>query len=163
MQHTQKIHHQTSLGTPARSFDHSDVFESLRYQKNEIGILLLRLTVGGLMLIHGITKLTTGTESVDRILEGVGLPVFFSFGVLLAEVLAPVMLILGFKTRIAAFLIVVDMFMAVLLVHSADLLKVTEGGGWMMELNAFYFLGALALMFFGSGKLSVTKGKGYLD
>lgn len=146
-----------------RSAEDYDIVDALRYQKIDFGILLLRLTVGVLMLIHGVNKLFGGTEAVNKILESVGLPVFFSFGVLLAEVLAPIMLIIGFKTRIAAFLIAVDMFMAVLLVHSADLFKISEMGGWMMELNAFYFFGALSILFFGSGKFAVTKGKGYLD
>lgn len=162
MQQTHKVHH-PSYGDRMKTADDYDIMDALRFQKNDFGILLLRLTVGGLMLFHGINKLMGGTESVNKVLEGVGLPVFFSFGVLLAEVLAPVMLILGFKTRIAAFLIVVDMFMAVLLVHSNELFAVTETGGWSMELNAFYFFGAMALLFFGSGRFALTKGKGYMD
>lgn len=163
MQQTQKIHHHHGYGARMRAADDYDIVDAFRFQKIDFGILLLRLTVGGLMLIHGINKLMSGTEAVNQVLENVGLPVFFSFGVLLAEVLAPIMLIIGFKVRIAAFLIAVDMFMAVLLVHSADLFKMSEMGGWMMELNAFYFFGSLAILFFGSGKFAVTKGKGYLD
>jgi putative oxidoreductase len=140
-----------------------DITDALRYQKIDFGTLTLRLSIGVLMLIHGLNKFFYGTKQVNEILASVGIPVFFSFAVLLAEVLAPVMLIIGFKTRLAAFLIIVDMFMATLLVHSNDLTKVSEMGGWMVELNALYFFGALAIVFFGSGRFAVSKGRGYLD
>ena len=157
MQKSQRLHH----GHP--EIEDYDITDAIRYQKNDMGALVLRLSIGGLMLFHGINKLFYGTQAVDSILQSVGVPVFFSVAVLLAEVLGPVMLILGFKVRVAAFLIAIDMFMATLLVHSTNLMKVSEIGGWMAELNALYFFGALAIMFFGSGKFAVTRGKGYLD
>ena len=157
MQQSQRFH------PHHRKIEDYDVTDAIRFQKNDMGALILRLTIGGLMLFHGINKLFYGTQEVAVVLESVGLPIFFSFGVLLAEVLAPVMLILGYKVRVAAFLIAVDMFMATLLVHSRDVFKVSDMGGWMIELNALYFLGAIAILFFGSGKFAVTKGKGYLD
>src|SRR4051812_38526728 len=82
-----------------------DITDTIRYHKNDVGKLLLRFSIGGLMLFHGINKLYHGTEQVNQILASVGLPVFFAFGVLLAEVVAPIMLILGYKTRLAGFLI----------------------------------------------------------
>lgn len=131
--------------------------------KEDLGKLLLRLTIGVLMLLHGINKLLYGTEQVEGILVSVGLPAFFSFGVILGEVIAPLMLIVGYKVRIGAVLIAFDMLMAVLLVHSAQLLELNEGGGWMLELNAFYFLGAIAILLLGSGRYGITHGAGPLD
>lgn len=157
MQQTERFH------PHHKTIEDYDVTDAIRYQKNDMGALMLRLGIGIPMLFHGIHKLYYGTNEVAMVLENVGIPVFFSFGVLLAEVLAPMMLILGFKVRLAAFLIAVDMFMATLLVHSSDLFKVSDMGGWMVELNALYFFGAIALLFFGSGKFAVTKGRGYLD
>jgi putative oxidoreductase len=157
MQQSQRFH------PHHKTIDDYDVTDAIRYQKNDMGALVLRIGIGGPMLFHGINKLFYGTEQVAMVLENVGIPVFFSFGVLLAEVIAPVMLILGFKVRLAAFLIAVDMFMATLLVHSTELFEVSNIGGWMVELNALYFFGALAILFFGSGKFAVTKGRGYLD
>ncbi len=166
MQRTERLHptHNRPIHR-ARVQDRGDydITDALRYQKIDFGTLTLRLSIGVLMLIHGLNKFFYGTKQVNEILASVGIPVFFSFAVLLAEVLAPVMLIIGFKTRLAAFLIIVDMFMATLLVHSNDLTKVSEMGGWMVELNALYFFGALAIVFFGSGRFAVSKGRGYLD
>jgi len=132
-------------------------------RKDDIGKLLLRLTLGGLMLIHGVNKLLYGTEQIEQIVTSVGLPAFFSFGVILGEVLAPMMLILGYKVRIGATLMAFDMIMAVLLVHSADINKVNETGGWMLELNALYLLGSIAVLLLGSGRYGITHGKGPLD
>jgi putative oxidoreductase len=160
MQHSQRINQQQDVH-PA--LERNELINAFQNQKVDIGILLVRCTVGGLMLFHGISKLFQGTAGVAQALESVGLPVFLSFGVLIAEVAAPIMLIMGFKVRIAAMLIAFDMFMAILIVHSKEFFKLSESGGWMLELNAFYFFGAIAILFMGAGRLSVTKGRGYLD
>jgi putative oxidoreductase len=164
MQRTERLHHQRHAHKiQIQDRGDYDITDALRYQKIDFGTLVLRHSIGGLMLVHGLNKLIYGTEQVNQILASVGIPVFFSFAVLLAEVMAPVMLIIGLKTRLAAFLILVDMFMATLLVHSADLTQISELGGWMVELNALYFFGALAIIFFGAGRFSISKGRGYLD
>ena len=140
-----------------------DVSDVAYETRDDIGKFLLRFTLGSLMLVHGVNKLLYGTEQVEGILTSVGLPAFFSFGVILGEVIGPLMLILGYKVRIGAALMAFDMLIAVLLVHSADLAKVNEAGGWMLELNALYFLGAVAVLFLGSGRYGITHGKGPLD
>jgi putative oxidoreductase len=156
MQRTEKIRQLKEEGD-------YDITDALTLRKDSIGKLILRLSIGGLMLFHGLHKLIFGKEMVDQILTAVGLPVYFGFGVFLGEVVAPVMLILGFKVRLAAFLLAFNMLMATLLVHSGDFMKMTDFGGWKIEVNAFYFFGALALMFFGSGHYAITKGRGSLD
>ncbi len=140
-----------------------DIMDALQLRKNEIGRFVLRMAIGGLMLFHGMNKIIYGTEQVEGFLTRAGMPAFFSFGVFIGEVLAPIMLILGFKTRLAAFFVLVDMFIATLLVHASQFNETNELGGWMLELNALYFLGALAIMFLGSGRYALTKGKGALD
>jgi putative oxidoreductase len=143
--------------------DDYDVTDSIRFEKNSVGKLLLRINIGGLMLFHGVHKLIHGTDDVGRILSNVGLPVFFSFGVLIGEVVGPILVLLGYKVRLGAFLVAFNMFMAILLVHASDIFAVSGMGGWMIELNALYFLGALSIMFLGSGRFSLSKGAGALD
>ena len=61
--------------------------------------LLLRLVIGVTVLLHGIHKLTT-PESVGFIggaFESFGLPAFLAYLVYLGEVIAPVMLLLGWQ------------------------------------------------------------------
>jgi putative oxidoreductase len=126
-------------------------------QNDAVGRLILRLTVGGLMLFHGVAKLLNpgSVEFIGGQLTAIGLPSLIAYGVYLGEVVAPLMIIVGVLTRVGGLLLVVNMLFAVLLVHSGDMLSLTEHGGWRLELQGFYFFGGLALMFLGSGKLAV--------
>jgi putative oxidoreductase len=126
-------------------------------QNDAVGRLILRLTVGGLMLFHGVAKLLNpgSVEFIGGQLTAIGLPSLIAYGVYLGEIVAPLMIIVGVLTRVGGLLLVVNMLFAVLLVHSGDMLSLTEHGGWRLELQGFYFFGGLALMFLGSGKLAV--------
>jgi len=126
-------------------------------QNDAVGKLILRLTVGGLMLFHGVAKLLN-PGTIDHIggqLTNIGLSPLIAYGVYLGEVVAPLMIIVGVLTRVGGLLLVVNMLFAILLAHSGDLFSLTEHGGWRLELQGFYFFGGLALMFLGSGKLAV--------
>ena len=140
-----------------------DITDVIRFQKADVGIFLLRLSIGGLMLVHGMHKVLYGTEEVSEILTNVGIPNFFSFGVFMGEVLGPILVILGYKVRLGGFLIALNMLIAILLVHSSQLDEINPMGGWMIELNALYLLGAIAIMLLGAGRISISKGKGALD
>ena len=124
---------------------------------NDLGKLILRLTLGILMLLHGIAKISGGTAGVEKMLASVGLPSFFAFGVYVGEVLAPVLVILGFYARVGAAVMVVNMLFAVLLAHRADLFLLTRTGGWALELQAFFLFTALALVFMGPGRFSLNR------
>lgn len=127
-------------------------------KSDDVGKLILRVTVGGLMLFHGISKLSTGVSWIEGMLGGLG---FIAYGVYLAEVIAPILILAGWWTRPAALLIVIDMLVAILLVFGSRIFTIREmGGGWTIELEAFFLLGALALWFTGAGKYSVKKGEG---
>lgn len=82
---------------------------------------------------------------------------FLAYGTYLAELIAPVMIITGFRTRLAALFIVLDMTFAFILVLSGAILSVKQmGGGWSVELEAMLLLCALALFFTGSGKYAIS-------
>jgi putative oxidoreductase len=121
------------------------------------GKLVLRLTLGILLLFHGAGKLLHpgSVDFISSTLTGAGLPGVIAYGVYVGEVIAPLMIILGIYTRIGGLLIVINMLFAILLVHTGDLFTVTEHGGWRLELQAFYLFSGLALMFLGSGRLAV--------
>ena len=118
------------------------------------GKLLLRLTVGGLMLFHGISKLfNPGTAGfIGSKLAEAGLPEALAYGVYIGEVVAPLMIIVGLLSRAGAALIVINMLFAIILVHAGDLFALTEHGGWRLELQGFYLFGSLAIVFLGSGR-----------
>lgn len=148
---------------PLENKNDFDITDAIIYRQDDVGRLLLRLTIGGLMLIHGVNKLVGGTEQIGQILSRAGIPAFFSFGVFLGEVLGPIMMVIGWKTKLGGFLVAIDMVIAILLVHAGQLTQVSETGGWMVELNMLYLLGAIAVMFLGSGRYSVSKGIGALN
>lgn len=124
---------------------------------DDIGKLILRLTLGGLMLLHGIAKVAGGVGGIERMVAGAGLPPQLAFGVYLGEVLAPILVLAGFYARIGAAIIVVTMLFAVGLAHSGDLLSLTKTGGWALELQAFFLFTALALAFTGPGRLGINQ------
>ncbi|HWM42200.1 MAG TPA: DoxX family protein [Burkholderiales bacterium] len=124
---------------------------------NDLGKLILRLTLGVLILLHGIAKISGGSAGVEKMLEGAGLPSFFAAGVYVGEVLAPILVIIGFYARIGAALIVVNMLFAIMLAHRADLFVLTKTGGWALELQAFFLFTALALALIGPGRLSINQ------
>ena len=124
---------------------------------DDLGKLILRLTLGVLLLLHGIAKVTRGVPGIEKMVEGIGLPSYFAFGVYLGEVLAPILVLLGFYARLGAALIVVNMLFAILLAHRADLLVLTKTGGWALELQAFFLFTALALALMGPGRFSINR------
>ncbi len=121
------------------------------------GTLLLRLLVGLSMLFHGYAKLNFGTTFIENTLANKGLPELLVYGVYVGEILAPLLLIIGFKTRIAAFIVIVNMIFAIVLVHPNDILALTQNGGLVLELQYFYIITALAIMMFGAGKFGIDR------
>ena len=126
----------------------------------DAGKLVLRLTVGVLMLFHGIAKLVGGVAGIGSALAKAGLPEALGYLVFIGEVLAPLLLLLGLWTRVAALVVMVNMIVAVLLVHSGQLLGLTRSGGFALELQAFYLFGALAIALLGAGRYSAGGARG---
>lgn len=123
------------------------------------GLLLLRLTLGVLMLFHGIAKLSKGVGGISDMLAGHGFPVFLAYGVFIGEIIAPVLVIIGYRTRLAALIFAVNMLVAVLLAHSGDVFALSRSGAWAIELIGLYFFGALSLFFMGGGNYAVSSGR----
>ncbi len=117
--------------------------------------LLLRLTLGALMLLHGIAKLIGGIAGIQGMLAKAGLPPALGYLVYLGEVVAPLLLIVGLWTRAAALVVAVNMVVAVALVHMAQFGSLAPTGGWTLELQAFYFVVAVAVAMLGAGRFSV--------
>lgn len=118
----------------------------------DLGKLIIRLTVGGLMLFHGIAKLFNGVGFIEGLLAGYGIPAVFAYGVFIGELIAPIMVILGYQTRIGALLIVFNMLVALALVHGNELMTLGSNGGWALELQGFFLFTALAVVFLGPGR-----------
>ena len=127
------------------------------FQTEDIGKLVLRLTLGILLILHGVAKILGGVGGISGMLQNLGLPGFFAYGVYIGEVLAPLLVILGLYARIGALIIVVNMLAALYLAHLGDLFLLDQGGGWKLELQGFFLFTALAVALIGPGRFSAKE------
>ncbi|WP_313050504.1 DoxX family protein [Atlantibacter subterraneus] len=123
--------------------------------KDDLGKLLLRLSVGGLMLFHGLHKLFGGVDGIAGMLTVHGIPGFVAYGVLLGEVLAPVLIILGILTRLSALGLAFTMVVAWLLVGLDKTFMLDKVGAWAIESLVYFFVAALAVAFLGAGRYAL--------
>lgn len=136
---------ETLLNNIHRRLDHED-----------LGKLLLRLAVGGLMLFHGLHKLLDGVDGIAAMLVAKGLPGFSAYGVLLGEVVAPLFIILGILTRLSALGLAFTMVVAWLMVGVGETWQLTPVGAWGIESLVYFFLGGLAVALLGAGRFSLA-------
>ncbi len=128
----------------------------------DTGKLILRLTMAGLILFHGISKIMHGVPYMAGLLAQFHLPAFIAYGVYIGEVVAPLFIIIGLWTRVASLVVVFNMVMAIMLAAYHNTFVIQRTGAWGLESEAFYLLTALVIFFIGAGKFSVTRGKGTL-
>ena len=124
---------------------------------DNIGKLIVRLMLGMLMLFHGVHKVSHGIEYIKSLVVSQGLPDILAYGVYVGEILAPLLLILGWKSRVWAGVIAFNMAVAIYLTQFKGLLSLSSHGAWGMEVPVFYLLSALAIVFLGSGKYAIVR------
>jgi putative oxidoreductase len=117
-----------------------------------MALLVARLWFGLTMLFnHGLVKLTHFNEMVGNFPDPLRLGQEASLIlVVVAEVLGALLLAVGFMTRIAAAVLVVDMFVAFLMIHKGGMSE--QGGG---ELAFLYLAGYIMLCIAGGGLFSM--------
>jgi len=120
------------------------------------GKLILRLTLGGLILFHGVAKLMGGVGGLAGMVTNAGLPAFFAYGVYVGEVVAPLMVLVGWYARIGAALIAINMLFAIGLAHRAELFTLGQSGGWALELQGMFLFTAVAIALLGPGRFSIN-------
>ncbi len=126
----------------------------------DLGKLILRLMVGGLLIFHGISKLIHGVAWMAGPLNAYHMPFFIAYGVYIGEVVAPILVILGILTRVSGLVISFDLLMAFVLVSHARMFTLNPAGGWGLELDAFYFLSGIAVFLLGAGRYSLAGANG---
>ncbi|EFL4509979.1 TPA: DoxX family protein [Escherichia fergusonii] len=122
----------------------------------DFGKLLLRLAVGGLMLFHGVHKLFAGIDGISGMLIAKGFPGFIAYGVLIGEVVAPVLIILGILTRPSALVIALTMVVAWFMVGMGKTGMLDKTGAWAIESLVYFFVAALAVAFLGAGRYALA-------
>jgi putative oxidoreductase len=114
-----------------------------------MALLVARLWFGLAMLFnHGLDKLGHFKDNVGTFPDPLGVGQEASLVlVIMAEVGAALLLTVGFMTRVAAAVLVIDMFVAFLMVHKAGM----SGG----ELAFVYLAGYVMLVIAGGGLFSL--------
>ena len=114
-----------------------------------MALLVARLWFGLAMLFnHGLEKFANFKDLVGTFPDPLGLGQEASLVlVIFAEILAALLLTVGLMTRIAAAVLVIDMFVAFLMVHKAGM----TGG----ELAFLYLAGSVILVIAGGGLFSL--------
>lgn len=121
-------------------------------KSDDTGKLILRLTLGILILLHdGLFKIAGG-----GMLSSHGLPGFLAYGVYIGEILAPVLLIVGIYTRLGGLIIAINTVVAILLAHTGQIDSLTNNDSWALELQGMFLFTALAIAFMGAGRFSLT-------
>lgn len=108
------------------------------------------------MLFHGIEKLLHGIDGIVDLFSEKGFPGSIAYAVYLGELLAPILIIIGYRTKLASILVMATMLVAVIMVHSDELYKIGDHGEWALEINGLYFFGALSIFFLGAGKFALS-------
>jgi putative oxidoreductase len=117
--------------------------------------------LGVLILLHGLFKIKSGVGGIAGMLSSHGLPGFLAYFVLVGEVVAPVLMIIGLFTRIAGWIIAINMVVAIGLAHMGSIASLTGQGGWALELQGMFLFASIAVALFGAGRFSVggTSGR----
>lgn len=121
----------------------------------DLAKLLLRISLGVLILFHGIHKVIYGISGVEAMLRSSGFPEFLAYGVYIGELIAPIFIILGLYGRIGAAVLGLNMFMAILLAYGFSI-TTSKYGGLSFETPLLYLIMSILVILLGSGKYAVN-------
>lgn len=124
--------------------------------KQHIGILLLRISIAFTMLIYGISKLFYGIEFISDTLIQYRLPSILGYGVFIGEIVAPILIIIGYRTKLAGLIFAVNCLVAIVLFRLPNMLELNEFGGWAIGPIFIYTIFGVALFFMGAGNYALS-------
>lgn len=122
----------------------------------DITKLFLRLTVGIMMLFHGLHKIIHGIGGVKELTVAASLPEFLAYGVYVGEVVVPIFILLGAYARAASLILAFNMAMAIFLAYGNSLFALGKHGAPAFELPFLYLVLSLMIFVFGSGKYALN-------
>jgi putative oxidoreductase len=125
----------------------------LRYldRLQPLALLLMRLTLGAIMVVHGYHKVFGGLHHHAQMVAGLGLPAWLGYVSAFTEFLGGLLILAGLFTRAAAFAICINLAVAIWKVHWHN--GLTGDHGFEFPLAAATL--AFALIFFGGGPVAM--------
>lgn len=116
-----------------------------------LALLAMRLALGAIMVAHGYHKVFGGLHHHVQFVASLGLPGWMAYLSAFAEFVGGLFLLAGLFTRAAAFVICIDLGVAIWKVHLHN--GLTGDGG--MELPLAVATLGFALIFFGAGPIAM--------
>ena len=113
--------------------------------------LVLRLALGTMFIAHALLKIMVFTPAgTVGFFASLGVPGWFAYPVMFAELAGGMLLIVGIQTRVVALALIPILVGSIALVHGGNgWLYTNENGGW--EYSAFLIAASLALALLGDG------------
>ncbi len=122
----------------------------------DIAKLILRLTLGIMVLFHGIDKIINGIGGVKHLTLSAGLPEFLAYGVYVGEVIMPILILLGAYARVASVVLAFNMTAAIFLAYGGSLFALGKHGAPAFELPFLYLVMSILVSMLGSGKYALN-------
>lgn len=118
---------------------------------HNFGLLFLRIAFSGMMLFHGVPKLLKLLAGNFEFIDLFGLGALNTLILaILGEVIFPILVIVGFKTRITVIPIIITMAGAAFMIHANDPFEVKEKA-------LLFLIGFISIAILGPGKYSVDR------
>ncbi len=119
----------------------------------DLGLLFLRVSTSLIMILaHGLPKLMNPDPFIEHIASnGFPMPFAMAYASIAAETLFPLLIVLGFLTRISALVAAGNMFVAAFVFHL--MLKADPFANW--EKAVIYMIIFITILIAGPGKFSV--------
>ncbi len=135
-------------------FDHRQMKLLHFSSKIDLASLLLRVSVGGMFVLHGIGKaFVVGIDSVIEAFLAQGFPIWTVYFSTVLEILGGILLLLGLHTRAAA-LVLMPITVGILVYHFPNGWAFqSAGGGW--EYPQLILIALLAIFLLDSGTYKV--------
>lgn len=143
------------MNTSTASFSWSALFSTQRSQP-ELAALLLRLTLGTVLIAHGLLKVLVFTlPGAAGFFSSIGFPGWLAYVVTGVELIGGLALVLGWQSRIAA-LLSLPVLLGASYVHAGNgWLFTNKNGGW--EYPVVLVLLAVAVALLGNGAAAVQR------
>jgi putative oxidoreductase len=125
------------------------------WTNSDVGLLIIRIALGGIIFFHGFHKITHGIADQYQILADNGIPGVFIYFVYVSEVLAPVLIVLGIFTRLSSLAIIVTMIVVFYALPFP--IGIDEHGAMNIESQLYFLLLSVALFFTGPGRYVLKK------
>ena len=116
-----------------------------------LGLLVLRLSLGAIMIAHGFPKVFGGIHHHMEFVRSLGIPGWMAYLSTTAEFGGGILLVVGFLTRFAALCVLIDMLVAIFAVHWKNGFLGQGNYQFPMALAAIAF----SLVFFGAGPIAI--------